>query len=70
MSQNARIHKGKAWRRKAVYSVTDLIELGFGSRQHLYNQLKSGGIPRVWVGKRCFIPGSWVHDRADLQDAL
>lgn len=63
MSKTTEKQGENGWQWKPIYSASDLIKMGFGSRKHVYNQLQAGQIPRFWVGKRCFIPGVWVHQR-------
>lgn len=49
--------------RKAVYSPSDLVDLGFGERAQIYRLIKDGDIPSHHVGGSIKIPGEWVHRR-------
>ena len=46
---------------KLCYSVSELQNLGVGSRNHIYSQMKKGLIPFVQVGERKQIPKWWVN---------
>ena len=54
---------------KGVYSPTELIELGFGGRAHVYNQIRTGEIPSFKIGNKRIVPGAWVHERMGLPPA-
>ena len=55
--------------RKAVYSPSDLVDLGFGERAQIYRLIKDGDIPSHHVGGSIKIPGEWVHRRMVETDA-
>ena len=50
---------------KKFYTVKEIIDI-FGegniSKAAIYNQIKEGKIPAVYIGTRTFIPAQWVNN--------
>jgi hypothetical protein len=47
----------------AVYTVDEVVALFGGRRRRsaIYEDLRRGAIPSLRLGRRLFIPGSWVE---------
>ena len=70
MSNSRSRTQQKRRKSKGVYSPMELVELGFGTRAHIYKLISDGVIPSSLLGKKRIIPGAWVHERTDLQEAV
>lgn len=68
MSRSQSKTSRKRRKSKGVYSPMDLVELGFGTRAHVYNKIKTGDIPSYKVGDKRIIPGAWVHERTGFTE--
>ena len=41
---------------KRFYTIRELIEMGYGSRQTIYRRMKSGALPYIKIGRAVRIP--------------